>query len=191
MSTYVCGKVCEMAKDRKIDMVILGLLSHENLSGYEIKKHIDGSIRFFWKGSFGNIYPALSDMEKAGQITKLPDTSSGKREKIIYHITESGKTALKDWLKEEQADNDLKYETLLKLYFGGAEDPSISVHNIELFEEKIKKDLMLLKLYRDNLEKVLSDKDHLNFYLTVTFGIDTYEAYLNWCTKAKTLLRGH
>ena len=24
--------------------------------------------------------------------------------------------------------------------------------------------------------------------LTVTFGIDTYEAYLKWCTKAKKLL---
>ncbi|MBR4669096.1 MAG: hypothetical protein IKO84_00700 [Butyrivibrio sp.] len=27
-----------------------------------------------------------------------------------------------------------------------------------------------------------------SYYLTVTFGIDTYEAYLKWCTKAKKLL---
>ena len=39
-----------MAKDRKIDLVILGLLSHEDLTGYDIKKHIDGAINFFWKG---------------------------------------------------------------------------------------------------------------------------------------------
>ena len=130
-------------------------------------------------------------MEKSGLIDKSPDTSSGKREKIIYHITDAGTNTLKEWLKDEQADNDLKYETLLKLYFGGVEEPPISIHNIDIFEEKIKKDLMLLKLYRDNLEKVLNDKDHLYFYLTVTFGIDTYEAYLNWCTKAKMLLRGH
>ena len=54
----------KMAKDRKIDMVILGLLAHEDLTGYDIKKQIDGAISFFWKGSFGSIYPALSDMEK-------------------------------------------------------------------------------------------------------------------------------
>ena len=48
----------KMAKERKIDMVILGLLSHEDLTGYEIKKRMDGAISFFWKGSFGNIYPA-------------------------------------------------------------------------------------------------------------------------------------
>ena len=51
-----------MAKDRKIDMVILGLQAHENLTGYDIKKRIDNSIRFFWKGSFGSIYPALNVM---------------------------------------------------------------------------------------------------------------------------------
>ena len=53
-----------MAKDRKIDMVILGLLSHDDLTGYDIKKQIDRSIRFFWKGSFGSIYPALAELEK-------------------------------------------------------------------------------------------------------------------------------
>ena len=59
-----------MAKERKIDMVILGLLSHEDLTGYDIKKRIDGAISFFWKGSFGNIYPALKDMETQGLIIK-------------------------------------------------------------------------------------------------------------------------
>ena len=71
-----------MGKDRKIDMVILGLLSHEDLTGYDIKKQIDEAIGFFWKGSFGSIYPALSDMEKNGFIKKLPDKNSSGREKI-------------------------------------------------------------------------------------------------------------
>ena len=30
-----------MAKDNKMNQVILGLLNHENLTGYEIKKRID------------------------------------------------------------------------------------------------------------------------------------------------------
>ena len=55
-----------MAKDRKIDVVILGLLSHENLTGYDIKKRLDGAVGYFWKGSFGNIYPSLAAMEKEG-----------------------------------------------------------------------------------------------------------------------------
>lgn len=177
-----------MARERKIDMVILGLLSHENLTGYDIKKRIDGAINFFWKGSFGNIYPALRDMEQTGLLTKKEE-SEGGREKITYRITDEGKKVLKNWLREEQASNELKYETLLKLFFGGADNKKISVHNIEIFEEQIKEDLKVLKSYCKALESAPEDKDHLYFYLTASFGVETYEAYLKWCTKAKRMLQ--
>ena len=104
-----------MARERKIDMVILGLLSHEDLTGYDMKKRIDGAISFFWKGSFGNIYPALKDMEAQGLITKN-DTAVGGREKIVYHITKKGGDTLRSWLGDAQASNELRYETLLKLF---------------------------------------------------------------------------
>lgn len=48
---------------------------------------------------------------------------------------------------------------------------------------------MVLNMYKENLEKVLDEEDHVFYYLTVTFGIDTYEVYLKWCTKAKKLLK--
>ena len=177
-----------MARERKIDMVILGLLSHENLTGYDIKKRIDGAINFFWKGSFGNIYPALKDMEQTGLLTKKEE-SAGGREKITYRITDEGKKVLKNWLREEQASNELKYETLLKLFFGGADNKKISVHNIEIFEEQIKEDLKVLKSYCKTLENAPEDRAHLYFYLTASFGAETYEAYLKWCTKSKRMLQ--
>ena len=178
-----------MARERKIDMVILGLLSHEDLTGYEIKKRIDGAISFFWKGSFGNIYPALKDMENQGLITKS-DTSVGERERITYYITVRGRNRIKDWLKEEQASNELRYETLLKLFFGGSESREVTIHNIEIFEEQVKKDLKVLKTYCETLERSLDVDDHVYYSLTVSFGIETYEAYLKWCTKAKKMLEG-
>ena len=177
-----------MAKDRKIDVVILGLLAHENLTGYDIKKQIDGAISFFWKGSFGSIYPALSDMEKQGLVKRKKADVTGGREKIVYQITKKGKDTLKTWLKDEKATNDLKYETLLKMYFGGIEDRSVTVHNIEIFENQVRGDLKVLKFYKENLEKILDQEDHIHYYLTVTFGIETYEAYLRWCNKAKKIL---
>ena len=106
-----------MPREKKIDMVILGLLSHEPLTGYDMKKRIDGAIRFFWNGSFGNIYPSLKELENNGSITRCEVTSDG-REKISYKITASGKEELGKWLRDEQASNELKYETLLKLFFG-------------------------------------------------------------------------
>ena len=183
-----------MAKDRKIDMVILGLLAHEDMSGYDIKKKIDGQIRFFWKGSFGSIYPALAAMEEDGLVKKLgasgiaEKSASGGREKFLYSITSSGRKALKSWLSDEKAVNDLKYETLLKLFFGGVTESEVTIRNIELFEKQVKEDLQLLKLYQSNLKNVIGEKDHVYYYLTVSFGVETYEAYLKWCKEAKTLL---
>ena len=75
------------------------------------------------------------------------------------------------------------------MYFGGIEDRSVTIRNIEIFEKQIKGNLEVLSLYKDNLEKVLDQEDHINYYLTVTFGIETYEAYLRWCNKAKKILR--
>ena len=54
----------------------------------------------------------------------------------------------------------------------------------------MKRDLSVLRVFQENLEKVLDQKDHVYYYLTVTFGIDTYEAYLNWCVRAKKILGG-
>lgn len=180
-----------MGKSRKIDMVILGLLEHEDLSGYDIKKRIDNGISFFWKGSFGSIYPSLNAMEKAGLIIKAGDQENvNKRAKYLYSITEHGKKHLITWLEDSKATNDLKYETLLKLFFGGAVGPETTIKTIEQFEQDISSELQILKHYQKNLSKSLKQSDdHLYFYLTVTFGVETYEGYLRWCKKAKQMLR--
>ena len=178
-----------MAKDRKIDMVILGLLAHENLTGYDIKKRIDGGISFFWKGSFGSIYPALNAMEKEGLVNKAKNSNESKgREKIYYEITNDGRNALIRWLDDSKAVNDLKYETLLKVFFGGVTDAEVTIRTIEEFEREVMNNLQILNIYKTNLSKVMDNKDHMFYYLTVTFGVETYVGYLRWCKEAKELL---
>ena len=189
-----------MPKDRRTDMVILGLLSHEDLTGYDIKKRIDGAISFFWKSGFGSIYPSLSAMEKDGLITRLPPADTDKnsagtcpvksgREKIYYSITDSGRKALTAWLEDERASNDLKYETILKLFFGAAADTAYSLRAVMRFEEDIQRELAVLRTYESSLSSALGDRDHQHYYLTVRFGIETCEAYLRWCGEAREMLR--
>ena len=95
---------------------------------------------------------------------------------------------MKQCFWESRADNDLKYETLVKLFFGRSAGRKVSIRNIEMFENKVRDDLATLKYFQSNLERVLNEEDHLYFYLTVLFGIESYEAYLRWCQKAKSLL---
>ena len=63
-----------MATEKRLDYVILGLFSHEKLTGYEIKKRMDTALKYFWGASYGSIYPTLSDLVNRGLATKREST---------------------------------------------------------------------------------------------------------------------
>lgn len=178
-----------MAVEKKIDCVILGLLSHEDLTGYEIKKRMNTSLKYFWGASYGSIYPTLSDLVKNGMAVKRDETENN-RHKIIYSITQEGRYHLKDWLRLPAEKDELRYETLLKLFFGNEAGALQAISHIDAFEEKIEKELQHLTDAADVLRKnVSSDDTHKYYLLTVEFGIKTYSAYLEWCREAKTMLK--
>ena len=178
-----------MANEKKIDCVILGLLSHEELTGYEIKKRMDTTLKYFWNASYGSIYPALSDLVNRGLATKREDTEN-KRNKLIYTITDAGRNYLKELLALPVLKDELRYETLLKLFFGHEQGAKQAISHIETFEEKIRKELPYLLGAEKTLKDCMDDDTtHQYYLLTVEFGIRTYRAYLEWCEEAKELLR--
>ena len=177
-----------MANEKKIDCVILGLLSHEELTGYEIKKRMDTTLTYFWSASYGSIYPALNDLAPRGLATKREDTES-RRNKLIYTITENGRDYLKKWLSLPVEKDELRYETLLKLFFGSEKGEEQALLHIEAFEKKIEEELPYLLHAEAILSKSLNDDAaHKYYLLTVRFGIKTYQTYLEWCKEAGNLL---
>lgn len=177
-----------MANEKKIDCVILGLLSHEELTGYEIKKRMDTALKYFWSASYGSIYPALNELVSRGLATKREDTGS-KRNKQIYTITENGREYLKNWLSLPIEKDELRYETLLKLFFGSERGEEQALLHIEAFEKKIREELPYLFHAESVLKECLQDDAaHKYYLLTVKFGIKTYQTYLEWCKDARELL---
>ncbi len=177
-----------MANEKKIDCVILGLLSHEELTGYEIKKRMDTALKYFWSASYGSIYPALNDLVERGLATKREDAKS-KRNKLIYTITNDGREYLKKWLTLPIEKDELRYETLLKLFFGNEQGEEQAIFHIEAFEQKIQKELPYLLNAQKILSENLNDEStHKYYLLTVEFGIKTYQTYLEWCKEAKKIL---
>ena len=176
-----------MANDKKMDQVILGLLSHESLTGYEIKKRIDTMLKYFWSASYGSIYPTLNSLVSDGMVTKYETTENG-REKIIYTITEDGRKSLKEWLAIPVIKDELRYETLLKLFFGSEVGLDITISHIENFEDKIKKELPFLKGAVQQLKGIQEIDTHRYYMLTAMFGEKVYQAYIEWCEEAKKIL---
>ncbi len=180
-----------MANEKKLDCVILGLLSHEDLTGYEIKKRMDSALRFFWGASFGSIYPTLWELVENG-FAVISDTKETERNKITYRITSKGRQYLKEWLELPAVKDELRYETLLKLFFANESGEETAVMHIENFQEKIINGLPFLKEAVKNLERSGNeDKTHLYYLLTAKFGVMVYETYLKWCDVAKDALKGN
>lgn len=176
-----------MANEKKMDQVILGLLSHDPLTGYEIKKRIDTMLKYFWSGSYGSIYPTLSSLVGDGFVTKNETVENG-RDKIIYTITDAGREHLKEWLALPVTKDELRYETLLKLFFGSVAGTEISTRHIENFEQKAKIELPLLQGAVKTLEALGEDDTHKYYMLTAMFGVKVYNAFLEWCDEAKQIL---
>jgi PadR family transcriptional regulator, regulatory protein AphA len=98
--------------------VVLGMLSRQPRSGYEIKAAVDDSTRFFWAASYGQIYPELKRLSEAGLVEGI-DAPRGDRKRTVYAITAEGEAELKDWLRQPPQTVEMREEGLLKLFFSG------------------------------------------------------------------------
>jgi DNA-binding PadR family transcriptional regulator len=102
--------------------VILGMLAARPRSGYEIKQLVDSSARFFWAASYGQIYPELKKLEKAGLIAG-DDSSQGGRQRTTFKLTAKGRRAAREWIGGPPEVLEIRDEGLLMLFFAGSIEP--------------------------------------------------------------------
>jgi len=102
--------------------VILGLLKFSPRTGYDIKRVTDFSTRFFWGASYGQIYPELRRLERAG-LVRARDEPRGRRPRRVYELTPKGDGELSKWLLGESDVYEVRDEALLRLFFGELVEP--------------------------------------------------------------------
>ncbi len=98
--------------------VILGMLGFRPMCGYDIKQLVDKSTRFFWAASYGQIYPELRRLSDAGLIKGQADSGTG-RGRIEFELTPEGKRRLEEWLGEPAEIQEMRDESMLKVFFSG------------------------------------------------------------------------
>ena len=78
---------------------ILAILTLGPQTGYDIRKELEHPEVFYWKESYGNIYPMLRNLEKDGLIDRR-ESQVKKKKKMIYQLNEAGLRTLNRWLEE-------------------------------------------------------------------------------------------
>ena len=110
------------AELREPDYVVLGMVRLGALSGYEIKRRVESSVRFFWTISPAQIYPSLERLERRGLVTGKAEPL-GERQRRTFAVNKAGEAALQVWLRRpEPMPFELRDVGLLKLFFADALD---------------------------------------------------------------------
>lgn len=162
--------------------VILGMVSREARSGYEIKAAVDGSTRFFWAASYGQIYPELKRLSEAGLVEGV-DAPRGERKRTVYAITDAGMVALTDWLRQPPQTSEMREEGLLKLFFADVLPREDALATLRVMRERR---LELAARLRGMEPKTL-EKDPFSL-MVLQGGIEFNEWFADWCERMEDRL---
>ncbi len=104
-----------------VRLVLLGLLRHQPLYGYEIKQLIEEHMSDWTSIAFGSIYFALDKLAGEGFIEKTGVEQEGKRpSRSVYQIAESGREEFLRLLRQSWQTVERQYFDLdICLFFLG------------------------------------------------------------------------
>ena len=165
--------------------VVLGMLRDEPRSGYEIKRVVDHSTRFFWAASYGQIYPELGRLAEAGLVEGEPQPT-GARKRTVYRLTDAGREELRRWLDKPPERLELRDEGLLKLFFAGAADAEKAVEIIDAKQRLAEEKLAALRRIQPYAAAGASSDPFP--YLVLRYGLESSEWVIGWCERARVEL---
>lgn len=167
---------------------LLGLLMDKDATGYELMNEFREKIIYFWKAHHTQIYRELGKMEDAGLVVSHVVHQTDYPDKKVYHIQESGRKALMEWLSDYHVDPpSLKDSQLLKVAMFQFIDPAEAIAFLEQSKGHHEIILKNMKLWQE--KNIPDKKGKIGEYLTSEYGIRSMQNWLDWCDWAIAFLR--
>lgn len=151
---------------------LLGFLLNGPLTGWDIVATVEASIGNFWNLTRSQVYRELRSLAEAG-LVEVGET--GARERRPYSITQEGRAAFFDWLREEPGDDLIRMQALLKFFFADYIDEATLRRFV--MQQQVEHDRRLA-YFRAILPEV--EKDSPLCGHTLKFGIRYEETMLEW-----------
>src|SRR6185436_11729135 len=176
-------------REQTTGFVVLGVLAiGGDLSGYEIRQWITQYVGMFWSESYGQIYPELKRLAKAGLVKPLA-SGAEPRAKQRYRLTAAGRARLAEWLQKAPRAEKPRLELLLKLFFGRVTGVEAARRFIEAYGAAAERTVEAL----DGIEKlILRDDaeapDLLYSLIVVSSGQMVHGARAAWAKRSLALL---
>ena len=166
------------------EAALLGLLSREPTSGYDLEKAVRASVGYFWSPARSQIYAVLPRLVDAGLATRRSITQRDRPNKHVYRITAAGRRALKTWLEAPGTDAGGRDEFLLKVFFGGLAEPDAVVSHIRARRGEAER----LKTELEEIDARVGEGGDAHAALTRSYGIAWAKAVIDWAKTAEQSL---
>lgn len=179
-----------------LGFAILGLLSREDLSGYDLTRRMAGQVGYFWSARHSQVYPELAKLEDGGHVTHSVVEQKERPDKKVYRITAGGMDALKEWVVQPPAPRPVRDELTLKAYSvwlaDGEEATRLFREEQTGHEERLGHYEEIRTWMEDGHGEEIRSPDSPWFavYATLRRGIGYEREYAGWCRWMADSLEG-
>ncbi|MGE5449967.1 MAG: PadR family transcriptional regulator [Methanomassiliicoccales archaeon] len=145
-----------------LQYAILGMLTYEPRTGYELKAFFDHSINFVWTAKLSQIYRELANLEDKGYVTSMLEMQEGRPDKKIYTVTGVGKQAFQDWVEKfpSSLSTAVRDEFSVHVFFGSRIDPEEITFQLKRFIKEKQEELVSLA----RVMQLIEDFTHRDSY---------------------------
>jgi DNA-binding PadR family transcriptional regulator len=178
-----------------LEYAILGFLSYQPFSGYDLKKIFDKSVRHFWPADQSQIYRTLARLSERGwaEVEKVEQTDRPDRK--VYSITSRGRDELLGWLRGPFPAEEARSAPMIQVFFAGQlSDEDI----LAKFEDAAGQMRAVLDRYNqvptqidDDIQMVGSPREVVFWMLTLELGQRIAQAQLEWAESVIQRIRNH
>jgi DNA-binding PadR family transcriptional regulator len=167
-----------------LEFAILGFLNYHPYTGYDLKKIFDTSIRHFWPADQSQIYRTLGRLTGQGyaEMEKIPQEDRPDRK--VYHITESGRAALLEWLAGPPPLDEPRSAPLIQVFFAGQLPDEVVLAKFEGYAAIMRAVLAQYDQVPAQIipyqQEITSPREHFFWLLTLENGIRNMRANLAW-----------
>lgn len=155
---------------------ILGLLTKQSMSGYDIKRYLGRLDWLVGSPSFGSVYPALHALLKDTLVTVEVIQNEDKPPRKVYNITEAGKRVLQEWINQP-VESEISLKAFLMRLMLASNLPRTGL--IAYLQQRHSQ----VAVYRAILEELVGSQDEtvgLGQRLAFDYGLVAATAELAW-----------
>jgi DNA-binding PadR family transcriptional regulator len=154
---------------------ILGLLTQEPMSGYDIKRFLKGLSWLIGSPSGGSLYPVLRALGQEELVTVEVVPGIDRPPRKIYSITDAGQEALHAWIEQPVAANAPLKAFVMRLLLADSHSPAGLIAYLRQRREQVASHHASLLATVDE-----STSPNLGQQLAVNYGLSLATAELAW-----------